>query len=754
MAQDDSDKKDKFDFTAEGEAKGYISLAQARLLAMQTARETPGNYGRRFRGVTMAFEVVESGEDEDYYNITLSFRAEGAFTEAAGREQFFIDKEGAVAHRQVVDVPRGGGIWRLPVFLAGSIVVLVAIIVVALSASGGGDNVLSGAPSGSNTPPSPTKIPVLVIPPTNPSVQTDRPLPTDTSTLLPTQTPMPTPSSRPASTAIPIRPQSTAVPTPTRRTRPPAPTAAQIPAPAPAPTSPPIPTPNVVAISAGMVVSDSELLSQPWVQGARPDIPNYKWGSGSGSQVAYFSLSSDNVTLFASDYSLSNVLKIILFKSSDGGRTWLPVATSGGRCDDDTGPRGNLIFDMNETQKILAHGCGAVWWQSEDGGDSWIISDFAPPGGPVIYPDVIYAGGGFRSEDGGQSWQELITEYPISQGTPGYPSALYAIKTHTTFSIDIFLSTDGTVTWNRIETPQAKDEPYFIFTFDSSSPPNIVLGFPEEGLFRANALDPKDWELLSWPPGSTGLKEVALHPTNPDVLAFTDDDDGVFITVDGADSWVSLHQAGYQIGNVVYNGLPSFSGGRRALVVTGGPSPTICIGSDTGPWCHIIVVTPIAAPAATPASVSPLPVVTPTPTNSVNEGSAPPTGSVAYRGHYYLTVPQRMTWVEAVAYSESLGGYLVTISDEEENRFVADLGQTMYDGWVKHNSFWIGLTDEGQEGRFLWVTGESNSYTNWGGGEPNNSGNEDYVTIGQISHDSWNDHPSKDNRPFVVEFEP
>ena len=72
MAEEEEKQEEKFDSTPEGEAPGYISLAQARLLAMQTARETPGNYGRRFRGVTMAFEVVESGEDEDYYNVTLT----------------------------------------------------------------------------------------------------------------------------------------------------------------------------------------------------------------------------------------------------------------------------------------------------------------------------------------------------------------------------------------------------------------------------------------------------------------------------------------------------------------------------------------------------------------------------------------------------------------------------------------------------------------------------------------------------------
>ena len=62
MAQDNKDEE-KFEFTAEGEALGYISLAQARLLAMQTARETPGDYGDLFSGIPMVFAIVESEAD-------------------------------------------------------------------------------------------------------------------------------------------------------------------------------------------------------------------------------------------------------------------------------------------------------------------------------------------------------------------------------------------------------------------------------------------------------------------------------------------------------------------------------------------------------------------------------------------------------------------------------------------------------------------------------------------------------------------
>mgnify|MGYP000241656532 CR=1 FL=1 len=47
MSQDEGMQEEKFDFTRESEVLGYISLDQARVLAMRTAREAPGADGRR-----------------------------------------------------------------------------------------------------------------------------------------------------------------------------------------------------------------------------------------------------------------------------------------------------------------------------------------------------------------------------------------------------------------------------------------------------------------------------------------------------------------------------------------------------------------------------------------------------------------------------------------------------------------------------------------------------------------------------------
>ncbi len=130
--------------------------------------------------------------------------------------------------------------------------------------------------------------------------------------------------------------------------------------------------------------------------------------------------------------------------------------------------------------------------------------------------------------------------------------------------------------------------------------------------------------------------------------------------------------------------------------------------------------------------------------------TAAPNGGASFRGHSYLIVTESMSWPEAKAYSESLGGHLVTISDEAEQLFVADLARSYGQPWV-----FIGLTDEVEEGRFVWVTGEPLSYTNWISGEPsNNSGAEYYVQMDQNGGGfRWHATIFEVGSPFVVEFE-
>lgn len=173
MAEDqDKQEEEKFDFTQAGEALGYISLDQAQVLAMRTARESPGAYGDSFVDVPMAFEVVNSEETEDHYVITLSLRLQGQFSGNPGQEQFFIEKEGNVAHRQVLAVPMRRR--RLPVLpTAIGLAIIAAIAVGVAFASGASD---------SGGEPVPTPVPIAA------TTLTPAPLPT-TAVSAPTRGP-------------------------------------------------------------------------------------------------------------------------------------------------------------------------------------------------------------------------------------------------------------------------------------------------------------------------------------------------------------------------------------------------------------------------------------------------------------------------------------------------------------------------------------------------------------------------------------
>ncbi len=117
---------------------------------------------------------------------------------------------------------------------------------------------------------------------------------------------------------------------------------------------------------------------------------------------------------------------------------------------------------------------------------------------------------------------------------------------------------------------------------------------------------------------------------------------------------------------------------------------------------------------------------------------------VQFEGHEYMLVEQRMTWHNAKAYAESLGGYLACVSSEEENSFLFSTAPS---------HCWIGATDEVVEGDWHWIDGSPWSYTNWGVGEPNNSGNEDYAAITYSCGGCWNDAPSTSIAYSIIEWD-
>ena len=136
-----------------------------------------------------------------------------------------------------------------------------------------------------------------------------------------------------------------------------------------------------------------------------------------------------------------------------------------------------------------------------------------------------------------------------------------------------------------------------------------------------------------------------------------------------------------------------------------------------------------------------------------------PSDAVEFGGHYYkvYTFSGVMTWNEALAECFSLGGYLATLTSEDEHLFVAELVKS------SDKACWLGghLTSDGE---MKWISGESFSYTNWDDGEPSGAysgSTEAYVGIyandtatSYSTTGKWNDfsHCSATLKGFVCEW--
>lgn len=120
-----------------------------------------------------------------------------------------------------------------------------------------------------------------------------------------------------------------------------------------------------------------------------------------------------------------------------------------------------------------------------------------------------------------------------------------------------------------------------------------------------------------------------------------------------------------------------------------------------------------------------------------------------YQGHFYKIEGVTLTWSAAKIMCESLGGHLATITSQTEQELIQSLN-------ADNRRLWIGGQQDA-DGNWCWITGEPWDYTNWGDGEPNNSGN---VVAGEscvaLWPQTWNDLADEnvyEQEGYVFEWE-
>ena len=131
--------------------------------------------------------------------------------------------------------------------------------------------------------------------------------------------------------------------------------------------------------------------------------------------------------------------------------------------------------------------------------------------------------------------------------------------------------------------------------------------------------------------------------------------------------------------------------------------------------------------------------------------------SVVYSSHYKI-FNEAVTWKQAKIRCEELGGHLATITSEKEYNIILNLLPKN-----ERHLYWLGATDNEQEGKWKWLTGEPFIFTKWHKGEPNDGfGQEDFLNLTNYwpsYNNQWGWNDENGNRVisgatgFICEYE-
>jgi photosystem II stability/assembly factor-like uncharacterized protein len=230
----------------------------------------------------------------------------------------------------------------------------------------------------------------------------------------------------------------------------------------------------------------------------------------------------------------------------------------------------SLAIDPLHPEVLYAGSGLAGAFKSVDGGGHWVAANHGLSGGPVTFVavdprdesvwaavnDATGIGNGFRSQDGGASWQKLPAGSPVNAlllslaFDPRSPAVVYA-GTITGF----FRTTDGGATWQTGGAGLPSGFNVSAVAVDPGSGAVFAgLAGAAGGLFKS--LDGGvRWKTINPAPGLVdGVQGIVIVP-GPPAAVYADAVTGVFRSDDGGATWKPASR-----------GLRGLRDGRRAVV--------------------------------------------------------------------------------------------------------------------------------------------------------------------------------------------
>jgi photosystem II stability/assembly factor-like uncharacterized protein len=191
------------------------------------------------------------------------------------------------------------------------------------------------------------------------------------------------------------------------------------------------------------------------------------------------------------------------------------------------------------------------------------------PGNPLLYYAATASGGVWMSSDGGTTWRSVFDDQPISSigsiaVAPSDPNVIYVgsgeanIRGNVAAGNGIYKSTDGGKSWTHVWRQEGQIGTMAVHPKNADVAFAAVLGHafgpnPERGVYRTRD-GGKSWQQVLKKDKDTGASDVAIDPSNPNILfagfwqtrRFPWDmqsggpGSGLYVSRDGGDTWKQI----------------------------------------------------------------------------------------------------------------------------------------------------------------------------------------------------------------------